>query len=82
MNVHTRWRDSKDDNECVQWARELFKATEPFATGGAYVNFMPEDEPNRVERVYGANYRRLASIKHRYDPANLFRMNQNIRPLH
>jgi FAD/FMN-containing dehydrogenase len=82
MNVHTRWRDSKDDNDCVQWARELFKATEPFATGSAYVNFMPEDEPERVRKIYGANYNRLASIKRRYDPTNLFRMNQNIPPLH
>ena len=82
MNVHTRWRDSKDDTDCVRWARELFKATEEFATGGAYINFMPEDEPDRVEKIYGANYRRLAAIKYRYDPTNLFRMNQNIPPRH
>lgn len=80
MNVHTRWRESKDDNACIQWARDLFKATEPFATGSAYVNFMPEDEADRVEKIYGANYRRLAEIKGRYDPHNMFRMNQNIRP--
>lgn len=81
MNVHTRWRDSKDDSDCVRWARDLFAATEPFATGSAYVNFMPEDEPDRVRKVYGANYGRLASIKGRYDPTNLFRLNQNIPPL-
>jgi FAD/FMN-containing dehydrogenase len=82
MNVHTRWQASKDDNACIEWARGLFGATEPFATGGAYVNFMPEDEIDRVEKVYGSNYRRLAELKSRYDPHNLFRMNQNIRPLH
>lgn len=82
MNVHTRWRERADDKSFIDWARELFKATEPFATGSAYVNFMPEDEGDRVEKVYGANYRRLAEIKGRYDPQNLFRMNQNIRPLH
>jgi FAD/FMN-containing dehydrogenase len=81
MNVHTRWRESADDNTCVQWARDLFRATEPFATGSAYVNFIPEDEPDRTEKIYGANYRRLSEIKGRYDPQNLFRMNQNIRPL-
>jgi FAD/FMN-containing dehydrogenase len=80
MNVHTRWRESKNDNACIQWARDLFKATEPFATGSAYVNFMPEDETDRVEKIYGTNYRRLAEIKGRYDPQNMFRMNQNIRP--
>jgi FAD/FMN-containing dehydrogenase len=81
MNVHTRWRENKDDQVCVRWARDLFRATEPFATGSAYVNFMPDDETDRIEKVYGANYRRLAEIKGRYDPHNMFRMNQNIRPL-
>jgi FAD/FMN-containing dehydrogenase len=80
MNAHTRWRESKDDNDCIAWARELFQATEPFAMGSAYVNFMPEDEAGRVEKIYGANHRRLAKIKGRYDPHNMFRMNQNIRP--
>jgi FAD/FMN-containing dehydrogenase len=82
MNVHTRWRENKDDNACVQWARELFRATEPLSIGSAYVNFMPEDEADRVEKIYGANYPRLAEIKGRYDPQNTFRMNQNISPHH
>ena len=49
--------------------------------GSVYVNFMPEDESDRVETAYGSNYRRLAEIKRRYDPDNLFRMNQNIPPI-
>jgi FAD/FMN-containing dehydrogenase len=81
MNVHTRWRDHGDDNACIAWARRLFGATEPFATGSAYVNFMPDDEAERVEKIYGPNYRRLSEIKGRYDPDNLFRLNQNIRPV-
>ena len=81
MNVHTRWRENKDDNACVKWARDLFRAAEPFAMGSAYVNFMPEDETDRVEKIYGMNYSRLAKVKGRYDPHNMFRMNQNIRPL-
>ena len=80
MNAHTRWRDKAQDSACVAWARQLFEATAPFAAGSVYVNFMPGDENDRVEKAYGANYRRLAEIKHRYDPDNLFRMNQNIRP--
>lgn len=82
MNVHTRWQDRKDDNVCVAWARMLFGAMAPYATGSAYVNFMPDDEVDRIEKVYGSNYKKLAEIKRRYDPENLFRMNQNIRPMH
>ena len=80
MNAHGRWREKDDDAAGVGWARKLFEAVAPFALGTAYVNFMPEDESSRVESAYGANYRRLAEIKRRYDPDNLFRMNQNIRP--
>ena len=80
MNVHTRWRDKAQDQACVAWARRLFEATAPFASGSVYVNFMPDDEGDRVQKAYGPNYRRLAQIKRRYDPDNLFRMNQNIRP--
>ncbi len=80
MNAHTRWRDKAQDSACVAWARQLFEATTPFAAGSVYVNFMPADENDRVEKAYGTNYRRLAEIKRRCDPDNLFRMNQNIRP--
>jgi FAD/FMN-containing dehydrogenase len=82
MNVHTRWRDSSQDAECIAWARSLFDAMVPHATGGVYVNFMPGDESQRVAKgAYGANYARLEQIKAAYDPANLFRQNQNIRPV-
>ncbi len=80
MNVHTRWRDAGEDKGCIDWARKLFTAMAPFATGSAYVNFMPDDEADRIEKVYGPNYARLAELKQRYDPDNVFRMNQNIRP--
>lgn len=80
MNVHTRWRNAADDAACIAWARGLFNAAAPHATGGVYVNFMPADEVDRVRGAYGANYNRLAAIKAHYDPHNLFRMNQNIGP--
>jgi len=81
MNVHTRWDDAAKDRECVAWARDLFEKMTPFATGGVYVNFMPEDESLRSRPgAYGANYERLSKIKAKYDPENLFRMNQNIAP--
>jgi FAD/FMN-containing dehydrogenase len=80
MNVHTRWRDSADDATCVTWARRLFDAATPHSAGSVYVNFMPTDENDAVERAYGPHYARLAKLKARYDPQNLLRMNQNIRP--
>ncbi len=79
MNVHTRWREASDDARCIGWARSLFDASAPFATGGVYVNFMPEDD-DRLAGAYQGNARRLASIKEKYDPDNLFRINRNIRP--
>jgi FAD/FMN-containing dehydrogenase len=80
MNVHTRWREAAQDAACIAWARKLFDATAPYASGSVYINFMPDDEADRVETAYGPNYARLAQIKLRYDPTNMFRMNQNIRP--
>lgn len=80
VNVHTRWSAPADDERCIAWARGLFDALAPHATGGVYVNFMPEDEVQRVQGAYGANLARLSQLKAKYDPGNLFRMNQNIRP--
>jgi FAD/FMN-containing dehydrogenase len=80
MNVHTRWRDRADEQRSIDWARKLFTETAPHATGGVYVNFMPEDETDRVSSAYGTNYARLAALKAKYDPDNLFRLNQNVRP--
>lgn len=80
MNVHTRWEDPADDERCIAWARSFFADATPYASGGVYVNFMPQDEGERTSDAYGANYARLAQIKAAYDPDNLFRTNQNIRP--
>ena len=80
MNVHARWREASMDKTCIDWARTLFDEMRPHATGTAYVNFMPDDEGNRVKDVYGANYLRLAEVKRKYDPLNLLRINQNIMP--
>ena len=80
MNVHARWEDPKQDKACIAWAREFFEASKPYASGGAYVNFMTADEAERVASAYGANYQRLARIKKQYDPHNFFHVNQNIRP--
>ena len=80
VNVHGRWADPARDAACVGWARELFKAATPFATGGVYVNFLTQEEQDRVHAAYGENYARLVALKNKYDPSNLFSVNQNIRP--
>jgi FAD/FMN-containing dehydrogenase len=79
LNVHGRWGEAAQDETCIAWARAFFKASAPYASAGAYVNFMTEDEGDRVAAAYGANYARLVQIKRRYDPENVFHLNQNIK---
>jgi FAD/FMN-containing dehydrogenase len=80
MNVHGRWDTAAEDARGIKWSRDFFNAAAPFASGGAYINFMTADEGDRVRAAYGANYQRLAQVKKQYDPDNLFRVNQNIKP--
>jgi FAD/FMN-containing dehydrogenase len=80
LNVHGRWDDEAQDESCIAWAREFFNASAPFASAGAYVNFMTEEEGDRIEAAYGPNYDRLVQIKRKYDPENVFHLNQNIKP--
>jgi FAD/FMN-containing dehydrogenase len=80
LNVHGRWDEAKDDQKCIGWARDFFKASAPYASAGAYVNFMTAEEGDRVVAAYGSNYDRLVQIKKHYDPDNIFHLNQNIKP--
>jgi hypothetical protein len=73
--------DPKDAEALKRWGRAYWSALHPFNMEGGYVNFMDTDEAgNRVELSYGDNYKRLTAIKAKYDPNNLFRVNQNIKP--
>ncbi|MGE5215898.1 MAG: FAD-binding oxidoreductase [Chloroflexota bacterium] len=80
LNVHGRWQSPAQDTNCIEWARAFFKASAPYASSGAYINFMTEDEDNRVAAAYGSNYDRLVQAKKHYDPKNVFHLNQNIKP--
>ena len=80
VNVHGRWDLPDDDQRCIAWAREFFAKSQPFASKGAYINFLTEDESDRVAFAYGATYSRLLEIKQKYDPTKFFRMNQNFKP--
>jgi len=79
MNVHTRWEEKNDDKSCITWARDFFEASKPFATGGAYVNFISEGDDN-LEGAYSENIEKLAAVKAKYDPKNVLRSNLNISP--
>jgi len=82
VSIIANWTDSVDDAANVTWARELWEATKPFVMTSVYSNHMTADEtPDRVRAAYGASkYERLAQLKARYDPTNLFFMNHNIVP--
>lgn len=63
LNVHGRWDSEDEDERCITWAREFFAKTKPFASGGAYINFLTNDEADRTESAFGASYTRLQEIK-------------------
>ena len=72
--------DPTNREKISSWARDYWTALHPHSAGGAYVNFMMEEGDDRIRATYGKNYDRLAKVKKRYDRANLFRVNQNIKP--
>jgi FAD/FMN-containing dehydrogenase len=76
------WAEPAATDENIAWARESFAALEPFRSGLRYVNYMGVDDldDEAARACYGPNYERLATVKAKYDPGNLFRLNQNIRP--
>ena len=79
LNIHTRWQNKEDDERCLKWAREFHKATQPFANG-VYVNFI-SDSQHRAKDAYAPEiWNKLTQIKGKWDPQNLFRVNQNIPP--
>lgn len=82
LNIQARWREAGEDARHIAWARELFDAVDPFTTGGVYVNFISGGEgAARIREAYGdATYQRLAALKAKWDPDNVFHLNQNIAP--
>lgn len=72
--------DPASAQKITDWARAYWEALHPYSAGGAYVNFMMEEGGDRVKATYGDNYDRLVAVKTKYDPSNLFRVNQNIKP--
>jgi FAD/FMN-containing dehydrogenase len=80
ININAVWTDVAGGPRDVEWTRAFFAAMEPHSTGGVYVNFLSDEGEARVRAAYGSNWERLAALKARYDPENVFRLNQNIAP--
>ena len=74
------WPDPSQNEDNIAWVRDYYDATAPESEEGGYINFMSGDDQDRIRANYRGNYDRLAGIKREYDPDNLFRVNQNIKP--
>jgi hypothetical protein len=75
-----QWPDPADSARNVAWARAAFDALRPHLADAVYVNNLGAEGPDRVRAAYGTNHARLVELKRRYDPANVFRLNQNVAP--
>ena len=76
----SQWHDAAATAENIAWAREGFATVEPFFASARYVNYLDQDDAADVMGAFGANYARLAQIKAKWDPGNVFHLNQNIQP--
>ena len=82
LNVAGSWEQAGEDTANVEWARQAWNDMKSFSTGGTYINFLTEDEgPERTEAALGKGLQRLAEVKAKWDPQNMFRTNRNIKPL-
>jgi FAD/FMN-containing dehydrogenase len=81
LNIAGSWEQPQDDAANISWAREAWSDMRSFSTGGNYINFLTADESDeRIEAALGASLQRLAEVKARWDPHNMFRTNRNIKP--
>ena len=75
------WGDPAQDEPVIDWVRRVWEQLRPFSYGGVYVNYLSNEGEDRVRAAYSPDkYERLIALKNRYDPTNLFRLNQNIKP--
>ena len=80
MNLLASWSDPSADGDNISWVRSVFHKLRPRMKPGVYVNFMSGDEQDRVPEAYRERWERMVAVKTHYDPANFFRLNQNVRP--
>lgn len=80
FHIVSIWENSSESENNLHWSRTFWKAMEPFMTNQIYLNFIGSEEESKIKAAYGENYERLVALKNKYDPTNLFRVNQNIKP--
>jgi hypothetical protein len=79
--IISNWMERHDDEKNISWTRNLWEAIQPYSSHRVYVNVLGVEGEERVKEAYGQSYTRLAALKSKYDPNNLFRLNQNIKPI-
>ena len=82
LNPEANWEDPADDEANIAWVRDLIADVQEFSDGGRYLNFagFQEEGDDMMRAAFGPKYERLVALKNKYDPTNLFRLNQNIKP--
>jgi FAD/FMN-containing dehydrogenase len=82
LSLDTSWTDPSDDERAIAWTRKVWSDMHAHSSGGLYLNFggFGEEKDELVKAAFGPSYQRLVQVKNKYDPTNLFRVNQNIRP--
>lgn len=80
LSVESYWQNSSEAPAALEWTDSFWKAMRPLSTGAVYVNNLSDEGEERAKAAYGINYDRLVRVKNKYDPMNLFRLNQNIKP--
>jgi FAD/FMN-containing dehydrogenase len=82
LNPEANWQDPADDEANMTWVREFIQDMQEFSDGGRYLNFagFQEEGDDMMRKAFGPQYARLAALKKKYDPTNLFSLNQNIKP--
>jgi hypothetical protein len=78
--IVSQWTDQRETEQNIAWAKQTFEALRPCMTDRSYVNNLIAEDGRKVHEVWGANYQRLVTVKRRYDPGNVFRLNHNIEP--
>jgi FAD/FMN-containing dehydrogenase len=80
LHILGMWADPAENDHQIRWVRSVSDALQPWAQKGTYLNYLMDEGEQRIKDSFGVNYERMVAIKDKYDPANFFRLNQNIKP--